>query len=63
MSGQPAEVLFDVWKLFRIDQDHAIVRAAVRIGAVGSFRLAGGRSGSGHERERTDALGVVDADD
>ena len=49
--------------LFAIDQQDAIVRAAVGAGAARSLGLAPGSSGAGHEGQRADALRVVAADD
>src|ERR1700731_425445 len=46
-----------------VDQQHAIVRTARRIGAVWRFGLTAGRSGPGHQSQFTDALCVVDAND
>src|SRR6266853_2634652 len=46
-----------------VDKQHAVVRTARRIGAIGRFGLTAGRPGPGHQRQFTDALCVVGADD
>src|SRR5260370_31858043 len=46
-----------------VDQQHAVVRTARRIGAVGRFGLTAGRPGPGHQRQVTHALCVVGAND
>src|SRR6267143_1249315 len=46
-----------------VDQQHAVVRAASRIGAVRRFGLTARRPGAGHQRQLADALRVIGADD
>src|SRR5260370_41331382 len=46
-----------------VDQEHAVVRTARRIGAVGRFGLTAGGPGPSHQRQFTDALRVIGADD
>jgi hypothetical protein len=46
-----------------VNQQHTVVRAAVRIGAVGCFGLTARGAGTGHQRQRADALRIIDADD